>query len=323
MNDELDRSELGNLGAELGQGGQAVVYLVPELRLPDATGQLVFKRYKGNQVSPNGLRAIVGVRSRLEPRTREALDTVAAWPVRVVRDNGTVCGVIMPLIPDTFFQERVLPSSGRRTRDPREVQNLFVDPTLANRLGMPDVSLRDRFAICRDLALALALLHRNGVVFGDVNAKNALFRLNPEPTVMLVDCDAVRIRGNAPVVRQLNAPDWDPPEGRVLTQATDLYKLGLFVLRTLNPGPRASTARDPGRVVGQLDTEGRAMLTAAFGPPATRPAAAAWRAYFAKRVVPAGSPNLVAAVPVRGPAVPARSSGWRRDPATGKWIAIR
>ncbi|MCT2588266.1 hypothetical protein [Actinophytocola gossypii] len=310
MTDELDRSAVGRLGPQLGSGGQAVVYLAPDLRLPDVSGTLVFKQYKGNQVSPNGLRAIVGVRSKLDPAGRTRLDSMAAWPARVVRDAGRICGVVLPLIPDTFFQERVLPT-GRHVRGAREVQNLFVDPALATRLGMPSLTPRQRFGVCRDLAGALALLHENGVVFGDVNAKNELYREHPEPTVMLVDCDAVRIRGSAPVVRQLSAPDWDPPEGAVLTQATDLYKLGLFVLRVLSPGPQASTARDPARLTGRLDAEGRDLVTAALGPVGSyRPTAAAWSGYFARRTSPAP--------PDRTP-----TSGWRRDPGSGRWVPAR
>jgi len=320
MTDELDRSAIGQLGPQLGSGGQAVIYLAPDLRLPDAPGALVFKQYKGNQVTQNGLRAIVGVRSRLDPAARARLDSMAAWPVRVVREGSRICGVVLPLIPDTFFQERVLPT-GRQARGPREVQNLFVDPALATRLGMPSLTSAQRFGVCRDLAAALALLHENGVVFGDINAKNELYREHPEPTVMLVDCDAVRIRGSAAVVKQLSAPDWNPPEGAVLTQATDLYKLGLFILRVLGPGPQASTFRDPRRVNGKLDAEGRGLLTAALGPVGSvRPTAAAWSAYFAKLVVPVTA-RLVA--PRQAPARGVATSGWRRDPATGRWVPAR
>ncbi len=321
MTDELDRSVVGRLGAQLGSGGQANVYLAPELTLPDAGGPLVFKQYKGSQVSPNGLHGIVGVRSRMTPAAQSRLDATAVWPVRVVRDSGRICGVVMRLIPDSFFQDRLLPT-GRSAHDPREVQNLFVAPALATRLGMPDLSMNQRFAVCRDLAAALTLLHENGVVFGDVNAKNELFRVRPEPTVMLVDCDAVRIRGNAAVVKQLSAPDWNPPEGAVLTQATDLYKLGLFILRVLSPGPQASTARDPRRAFPRLDGEGRRLITAALGTTgASRPSAATWRAYFATRAgVGTRGPAPVGPLG-RHPAVV--TSGWRRDPATGRWVPAR
>lgn len=321
MTEEIDIGLVGQLGPRLGSGGQADVYLAPELTLPDIAGRVVFKRYKGNQVSPNGLRAIVGVRSRLDDTDRAVLDSLAAWPARVVRDAGAVCGVVMPIIPASFFQERTLPT-GRRVRDPREVQNLFVDPSVAERVGMPTPNLSERFTVCRDLAAALAFLHKHGVVFGDLNAKNELFRLHPAPTLMLVDCDAVRIRGSAAVVRQLNAPDWAPPEGAVLSQATDLYKFALFVVRSLSPGPQASTARDPLRVCDVLDAEGRALVAQAMSAAGReRPAAATWRNYFAKRVSPARRTPTTNGQRQSAPTPePTVTAGWRRDPATGRWV---
>jgi DNA-binding helix-hairpin-helix protein with protein kinase domain len=322
MNDEVDLAELGQLGDRIGKGGQAVVYLVPGLTLPDVSGPLAYKAYLGQQSAPHGFRAIVRVRSAMDVRDRQRLDTIAAWPARVVRSQGQIVGVLMPLIPDSFFQRRTLPS-GRPSRDPREAQNLFVAPELAARLGMPSLTGADRFAVCRDLAGALSFLHAKGIVFGDLNAKNELFRLTPEPTVMLVDCDAVRIRGSAAVVRQLSAPDWDPPEGVVLTQATDVYKLALFVLRVLSPGPQASTARDPERVRRLFDAEGWELLVRSLSARAKdRPAASAWYSYLAlrtpRRTSTAVAPML-AARPSE-PRPPMVTSGWRRDPATGQWV---
>ncbi|QKV75299.1 hypothetical protein [Amycolatopsis sp. Hca4] len=318
MTDELEEAQLGPLGTELGRGGQAVVHLLPELQLPDVAGSLVYKRYFGQQSAPHGLRAIVRVRSALDQRGRERLDTIASWPARVVRKDGVVVGVVMPLIHESFFQKRVLPGSGRAVNDPREVQNLFVEPSLAVRLGMPPVTTADRLAFCRDFAGALAFLHGRGVVFGDVNAKNALFRRAPEPTVMLVDCDAVRIKGSAAVVRQLSAPDWAPPEGTILTQATDVYKLGLFVLRALTPGPQASTARDPDRLRELFDPAGQQLLRATLGENAQdRPRSAEWYAYLAKQ-----TPQRRHTVVARKQSEPARrttTSGWRRNRTTGGW----
>lgn len=315
MSDELQQSALGRLEF-LAMGGQGRVYRVPELVLPDAPPALVYKEYKAGQVSPHGLRAIVAVRSRLAQHERERLDSMAAWPARLVKKGDDVCGVVMPEIPSSFFQTRTLPS-GTTSSDAREIQYLFIDPKKAQRIGMPKLSLEERFAVCRDLAGALAFLHAHGVVFGDVNAKNALFRTGTNPRVMLVDCDAVRIRGSAAVVKQLNAPDWEPPEGRVLSQATDLYKLGLFVLRTVAPGDFASTARDPRRADPVLDAEGRLLLAESLRTePNVRPTAAAWRDYFARRIARHHGKTVVPANPVPQQGA---TKGWRRD-GSGKWV---
>ncbi|WP_204010289.1 protein kinase [Virgisporangium aurantiacum] len=284
MDVELSRADLGRIGDKLGAGGQAVVYRLPDLRLPDDRRELAYKEYRPGHAPPVGMKAIVSKRTGLTATNRAKLDSIAVWPVRAVRDGDRNCGVVLPVIPAEFFQSRRLPGSGASSRDPREVQNLFVAPSLAERVGMPLVPLKHRYAICRDLADALAFLHRHGVVFGDINAKNVLFRKATRATVMLVDCDAVRFRGSAAVTRQLNAPDWEPPEGGgVLTEATDLFKLGLAVLRVLNPGAQASTSRDPRRADPLLTIgKGRELLRAALSAdPRQRPAAVQWRNYFA------------------------------------------
>lgn len=300
--------QVGRLGALLGQGGQAKVHLAPHVTLPDVPGPLVYKEYKPGHAPPHGLGKVVARRLRLDPAARERLDRSAAWPVRVVEHGGAVCGVLMPLIPDSYFEERVLPS-GTPTRTLREVQHLFIDPARASRLGMPAPTAKQRIRVCRDLAGVVDLLHRNDLVIGDVNAKNAVFRLTGDPLVMLVDCDAIRVKGEMAVVRQLNAPDWQPPED-TLSQATDLYKLGLFVLRCLAPGAMASLARDPSRAYAALPGEGRELLRDAVSTtPGRRTAAAAWVRYFDGQLTGADSCATTTA-------------GWKRDPVTRRWIPV-
>lgn len=307
---------LGQLGAMIGSGGQAKVYRAPHVQLTDVPGPLVYKQYRPGHVPPHGLGSVVARRLRLDDVTRERLDRLAAWPVRVVEQHGEVCGVIMPLIPDGYFEERVLPS-GKPTRTLREVQHLFIDPARASRLGMPAPTSKQRVKVCRDLASAVHLLHRNDLVIGDMNAKNAVFRLAGEPCVMLVDCDAIRIKGAMAVVRQLNAPDWDPPED-TLSQATDLYKFGLFVLRCLGPGAQASVSRDPCRADAELTLDGRRLLRDALSvDPARRTTAQTWGRYFDELL--AGTP---AAARRNGPVVGATTtSGWKRDPVTKRWVS--
>jgi hypothetical protein len=316
----LRPAQLGDLGSLVGEGGQAKVYEVKRLSLVDAPGPLVVKLYRSGHAPPRGLRALVAKRNRLDPEAMARLDSFAAWPLRVVEDRGAVCGVVLPLIPSSFFQTRVLPGTGQRVRGPREVQNLFVDPARARFVGMPEPTFAQRLLVCRDFASALHLLHKHEMVVGDINAKNALFRLRDRPSVMLVDCDAIRIKGSMPVVRQLNAPDWEPPEGSVLSQATDLYKFGLFVLRCLGPGQDVSTARDPRRADAALGVEGRNLLRAALSVrPADRPAARDWGRYLDRRVAAALRPkSSVLRAPPEGTA-----PGWRRDPASGAWRAVR
>lgn len=314
----LPRAAVGDLGELLGQGGQARVFRAPGLHLPDAPGPLVFKQYRPGQSPPVSLVSIVAHRAGLDDRARATLDEVACWPLRVVTHDDAVCGVVLRLIPDAYFRERRLPGSGTLQRGLCEVQNLFVAPSLAARLGMPTPRPTERLALCRSFARALHFLHRRGLVVGDVNAKNAVFRLEPAPTVMLVDCDAVRVKGSVAVVRQLNAPDWSPPEGAVLNQATDRYKFGLFVLRCLAPGPMASVSRDHERAADILGAEGTGLLRRALGvDPVQRPTIQDWGRYLDRRLT--GRPPAATA-PNGGNE---RSGGRRRrDPTTGAWIVV-
>lgn len=305
---------LGPLGGQIGAGGQAKVFLAPAITLDDVAGPLVYKQYKLGHVPPHGLNAVVTRRLRMDVATRQRLDRFTAWPVRIVEQDGVVSGVLMPLIPGEFFENRYLPS-GQAKNSLREVQHLFIDPDRAIRLGMPAPTAAQRLAVCRDFAAMLHLLHRNDLVIGDINATNEVFRLDGRPCVMLVDCDAIRIKGAAAVVRQLNAPDWHPPED-TLSQATDLYKFGLFVLRCLGPGPMASVSRDPARADAVLAPEGRKLLRASLSHrPGDRPTAQDWGRFFD------GLQPVVRRQTAPAPPAPVTStSGWKRDPKTKRWV---
>jgi hypothetical protein len=315
--------QLGAIGTLIGKGGQGRVYLVPDVRLPDVPGPLVYKEYDPGQGPGQGLQPLVRFRGGLDPATRDRLDACTAWPVRVVEDDVRVRGILMRLIPPSFMQTRTLPGTGARQTGPREVQNLMVPPARALLVGMPAADPKQRLLVCRDLAAALYLLHKHEFVYGDLNARNEVFRLGERPSVLLVDCDAVRKRGSAAVVAQLAAPDWDAPE-RWPTFFTDRYKFGLFVLRCLGSGDQVSTTRDPARADAALDPEGRQLLRRALtGPPTDRPDLREWGRYLDFRLTgrrSSATPGVsvpVSSVPAQRPD---QTTGWARDKVSGKWF---
>jgi hypothetical protein len=286
--------QLGALGAELGRGGQASVFSLPHFTLDDAPGQLVYKRYHVTPRSSADLCTIVSLRNTLDPMTQKRLDAVAAWPCRVVMHAGTAVGVVMPRISKGYVDTLQLPS-GKAKQSLREVLNLFAPIERVRRVGRPIPSDVQRLQVCRDFAAALSFLHEElGVVFGDINAKNELWQLSDSPFVMFLDCDAVRPRGSVAGTRQLNAPDWDPPEGGSLNRSTDLYKLGLFILRTLSPGDQASARRNSAAASRLLDRMGLDLLARAVGKvPGSRPSAREWTVYLSGILGdPLGPPSL-------------------------------
>ncbi|PPK61729.1 hypothetical protein V5P93_000109 [Actinokineospora auranticolor] len=267
--------QLGRLGPVLGRGGQAIVYALPDYGLPDVPGGLVFKHHRR---VPDSAADLVALRAELDQPSRAWLDRITTWPVRVVRRGVDTVGVVVPRIPDSYFDDITLPS-GNRKKAPREVQYLFVEPA---RIGRVLPTATQRLLVCADFADALDFLHVLGIVVGDINHRDALYRLSARPMVMFTGGDEMRPTGSTATTRQIDSPDWDPPEHHDgLSQATDLYKLGLFVLRTLTPGVLTSTKRDPVAAAGVLDAAGLDMLTRALADrPAHRPSAHAWATYL-------------------------------------------
>jgi hypothetical protein len=278
--ERLQRSRLGSLDL-IGKGGQARVYLAPELKVPGTSGPLVFKEYRRKTISINGLDGMTAFRLRLEGRDRSVLDAITNWPVRVVEGSAGADGVVLPLIPPEFFHELHLPA-GARKRRPRDGQYLAQPPERCQRVGVPVAGLGDRYRFCRDLAFAIGFLHRRDVCVGDISFANVSYSFDYYPCVYLVDCDGFRLRGHAAVVPQLHTPDWVPPEGaRVQSTSTDLYKLGLYILRVLTPVPLSAQNRDPSWADGALEPRGRVLLRRALADDAARRTSAKeWYEHF-------------------------------------------
>jgi hypothetical protein len=292
----VDRSQLGKLGARLGDGTEAVVYGLREFRLPGVSEELVFKEYKKPQNSPVALETIIEIRAALPRPERNRLDAISAWPLATVTENGGVRGVVMRRILADYFDVVTLPGTNESKPGIREVQHLFVSPTTAAALGRLVPTADERLAICRDFASALKTLHDAGVVFGDISPKNEIFRINARPMVFFVDCDGFRERAMAGA-GQLNTYDWYPPEPGPQTFETDRYKLGLFILRCLSPRAQSSGNVDPSWAEGALDSAGMDLLRRAVGKvPADRPAAEEWFIHLSLLLgEPVGPPSLTGA----------------------------
>jgi DNA-binding helix-hairpin-helix protein with protein kinase domain len=278
---------------EIGRGGMATVFGLPSFFLPEApAASWVYKEYRSRcrPVPLFGMEALVRLRQALPAGQRQAFDRSFNWPSRVVVDDGPgAAGVILPLLPEDYFVVLRL-SSGTTKRKPAEGQFLFMERAYCTRVGIEFPDDEQRRHLCRSLAYAFGLLERAGVVYGDLSARNLLFRLRPRPTVMLVDCDAVRLRGEAAAFgAQPHSPDWEPPEAlrardrrdgtgyNIQSQATDRYKLGLAILRMLTPGPRSSMNTDPAPARSHLPMHLFTLLCRSLSDdPAERPPAKTW-----------------------------------------------
>ena len=303
---KVRKADLGKI-TFLAEGGFGKIYLADGFRLPDDLERQAYKEFTIQQAEQaRSARGAVEFRAALSQGDRDELDKYCAWPRALVEDAGHICGLLMPLIPEDFFC-RLADPDGRTSSKPRDTGWLIttLEQRAAAQVDVPNISLHERLMLIVQLTYAVAWLHDRGWVLGDISFKNGVFALDP-PRLMLLDCD-----GGAPIRdldrRQASTPFWDPPESPLVYSpgsqelqdaATDVYKLGLAILRWLAPGKGAATTRAANRLAGQLDpTEHALILRALSDDRAGRPTARDLYNHFFQLIAPADR----AALPRLGP----------------------
>jgi serine/threonine protein kinase len=228
----ISREKLGVL-TKIGQGGQGVVYRAPNVKTKFAAS-MVYKEYKPQTRAGIDFTALAAmpalVEESLSYAQAERLISCAAWPCALVEDAGAPTGFVMPAIPEQFFLELTTVKGVSKTA--AEFQHLLNHSSVlaARGITLDDVQ---RYTLLREVASALAFLHKHGVCVGDISPKNLLFSLSPREAIYFIDCDAMRINGVS-ALPQMETPGWDAPSGEELaTVYTDSYKLGLLALRLL------------------------------------------------------------------------------------------
>jgi uncharacterized protein YegL len=269
---KVHRSALGQLTG-LATGGFSQVFRVDEFLLPGDATPLAYKRFTVHHVEQaRSAAAVVEFRARLTAAERGMLDRYAAWPRAIVEDSsGVVSGLLMPLIPPEFFSLQHDPATGRLVSTPRDMGWLIATAEQRNAAGLdlPEVKHSERLVLLAQLVFIIGWLHARGWVFGDLSYKNVVFALGP-PRLMLLDCDGAAALSDF-TRRQPSTIFWHPPEGELgvgrqelQDTVTDVYKLGLAILRCLTPGKGAATTKSVGRLGGLLDEDGADLVTRAL-----------------------------------------------------------
>ncbi|WP_172592055.1 protein kinase domain-containing protein [Subtercola boreus] len=242
------------LARRLGEGGEGVVHEVAGLPVRHDPRRMAFKEPKkilearAQEKVLTGMRDSVAFRESLSASDRAELDALAVWPVAMVVDAGKEIGCLMPLIPSPFL-ETIVDSAGAPIAETRGLGALSRDEETRRALKIDtDDDLVFRMQVMANLARAIEFLHHRGIVYGDINPRNAVYDLG-SGAVLLLDCDATAsISDSTRATRQGHFPFWEPPEyaglsaARLQGFASDCYKLGLALLRFLDPGP-GSTQR--------------------------------------------------------------------------------
>ncbi len=197
---------------------------------------MVYKEYKPGVLATVNRENLAKMPDFLEglgvTRANKLID-IAAWPCAVVSHSGTTRGFVMPAIPDRFFIELNF-ATGRR-RVAAEVQHLMNPRQVDLNRGLV-ISDRQRVEVLGAIADAVSTMHSYGITIGDISPKNLLFSLKPSVAAYFIDTDAMKVGGRT-VAQQMETPGWTVPAGEPLaTVQSDLYKLGLLVLRILQRG---------------------------------------------------------------------------------------
>lgn len=228
----ITRDAQGTL-TKLGQGGQGIVYRAPKVKTT-FTDAMVYKEYKPQariNVNFEALSALPTlVEDTLPHHDGQGLVSIAAWPCALVETSTGPVGFVMPAIPDSFYIDLTTVKGISRTT--AEFQHLLNPPSVLTARGIT-ITDAQRYQLLREVAKALAFLHRIGVCVGDISPKNLLFSLQARPAVYFIDCDAMRVNGVS-ALPQMETPEWEVPAGEELaTIHSDTYKLGLLALRLL------------------------------------------------------------------------------------------
>lgn len=272
------KADLGGL-TKISEGGYGVVYRVPQYRMPgDPTTALAYKEFT-RDIAEQGQTAERAVlfRDLLRSADRTDLDWHGVWPRTLVEDQGLVTGFLMPLIPGDFFFELTDAPTGQTKAELRDLKWLNATHKQLTANGLPaDVDFVERLALLAQLVYCVARLHKHGWIFGDISFSNAAYAVGP-PRMILLDCDGATSVAQAALRPAVSTLSWEPPECAQLnfaSKATDVYKLGLAILRCLNPEGAGATIKDPKRLAGQLDAAGVALMSRVLSPdPGLRPPA--------------------------------------------------
>lgn len=271
----IAKSDLGRLEF-IAKGAVGSVYRVHDYRVPG----LAYKEVRAadpQEFTPEkrmqaltSMRRAVDFRARLAAVDRHDLDKYTTWPIDMVEEAGEPRGVVMPLIPPDFFT-RIRTTSGSRRDLVFDLSWLSAKESQArangiDRSGFTDVATR--LALLAQLVYAVGRLHRHGAVYGDLSLKNVALAVRP-PRVKLLDCDAAAALADRSRV-QLHSPFFEPPENasgaqKLQDELTDIYKLGICIIRGLGQGAGVSQTRDPSSLIGVLDAAGVEVVTRAVG----------------------------------------------------------
>jgi serine/threonine protein kinase len=240
------------LGEKLGHGGEGAVYRVARNKTT------VIKIYNDIPRHPHEPERAYATRVRAVRAGQEQkiLTMIAnpphdamhdhghvsiAWPIDAIYENKQFVGFSMPKV-DGFTVHEVLQPQQRAAKHPQWNHHHL-------------------YRVARNIATAVAALHRKGYVIGDINFKNILCHDNT--LVTLIDCDSMQVRDlNGKLYRcTVGIPEFTPTElqNKNLNEIDrtvdhDGFGIAVLMFELLMQGfhPFQCISKDPSVVIEQI-----------------------------------------------------------------------
>ena len=179
---------------------------------------------------------LIDVQRWARPSEREILLGRFSWPVEGFGTPEQILGYSMPKAPlDAYFN---LTTAGRTKQQLLQLKYLMDNKYWSGKAvgsSKPNIDEQDRLEMAIDLIDAIQVIHRHGLVYGDVSSNNMCGRLGGQPSVFLLDADSIvtpDIRARNPV----RTPGWVIPDGLDPT-AADRSLISLFIWRFMLEDP--------------------------------------------------------------------------------------
>ena len=172
-----------HVGKVIGRGGEGSIF---EVRGEDSLVAKVYHKTPLPDEQIAKLEAMVGCWSN-------TLGSIAAWPKSMLCDSREKkpCGFLMPKVVGA-----------------RQLHELY--GTTNRRAHFPDAQWHYLILAARNTAAAFDMLHKSGIIVGDVNQGNVL--VDDQMRVHLIDCDSFQITiGGKTFHCPVGTPHFTPP----------------------------------------------------------------------------------------------------------------
>jgi hypothetical protein len=274
----IDKAQLAPHLNELASGGEGVVYLIAH-RPGD-----VYKEYKQvvrGQLNIAALRNLVAMPDQMTQTDRQRLMERTAWPHTLVNTGALTHGFLMEKVSPRYMRKYGLRTHQKSVLCEWTYLVYQAQELPANMASdIPRLSFVQKIELLRDFAATMEIMHRYGIVVGDISGRNLLWTSNPE-SIFIIDCDSFRVDGQPGTTESKESPHFmDPhkPKDQPTDKSTDIYKLAIAAYRAIwhdaqgEPTPESVRRNLPNEVPGGL-----ADLIARSIAPGPRPTAADWK----------------------------------------------